>query len=226
MRHTSPPAPTTRSASTRPTGHTRHTRQEQKQQTRQSLLDAGLRLLDHQSLSSLGLREVTRAAGLTPTAFYRHFASLSELGVALVEEAFVPLRGLVRDLRNADAPEDATVVIDRTVDVTARHVAQNPAHFRFVTREWQGGVREVREAIADRLGDFADDLVDYLSGLPDTAGWSREDLRMLADLYVDHMVLTAARLLDAADPADRERITATARRQLQVINLGRRAWPR
>jgi len=28
------------------------------------------------------------------------------------------------------------------------------------------------------------------------------------------------------DPADRERITATARRQLQVINLGRRAWPR
>jgi AcrR family transcriptional regulator len=201
------------------------TRREQKQQTRQSLLDAGLGLLDHQSLSSLGLREVTRAAGLTPTAFYRHFAGLSELGVALVEEAFGPLRGLVRDLRNTEAPDDASVVIDRTVDVIARHVAEHPAHFRFLTREWHGGVREVREAIAAGLVDFAEDLVDYLAELPDTTAWAPDDLRMLADLYVDHMVLTSARLLDAPTAADRDRISTTASRQLQVISLGRRAWP-
>ncbi|MBK3589941.1 TetR family transcriptional regulator, partial [Streptomyces sp. MBT57] len=53
--------------------HTAGIRQTQKLKTRQALLDAALLLLEHQSLSSLGLREVTRAVGVTPTAFYRHF---------------------------------------------------------------------------------------------------------------------------------------------------------
>ncbi|CAM5419963.1 HTH-type transcriptional repressor FabR [Streptomyces californicus] len=69
-------------------------RQTQKLRTRQALLDAALLLLEHQSLSSLGLREVTRAAGLTPTAFYRHFEDVAALGVALVEEALGSLHGL------------------------------------------------------------------------------------------------------------------------------------
>ena len=49
------------------------TRQERKQRTRQALLDAALDLLDEQSFSSLSLRQVTRAARVVPTAFYRHF---------------------------------------------------------------------------------------------------------------------------------------------------------
>ncbi len=57
-------------------------RQAQKQRTRQALLDAALGLLEEQSLSSLGLREVTRVVGVAPTAFYRHFRDLGELGVA------------------------------------------------------------------------------------------------------------------------------------------------
>ncbi len=76
--------------------HTPGIRQAQKQRTRQALLDAALELLEGQSLSSLGLREVTRAVGIAPTAFYRHFRSVEDLGVALVEEALGSLHPMIR----------------------------------------------------------------------------------------------------------------------------------
>jgi hypothetical protein len=48
---------------------------------------------------------------------------------------------------------------------------------------------------------------------------------MLADLYVDHAVTTAAALLEAdGDATAEQRIAATARRQLRLISLGRRQW--
>ena len=37
-----------------------------------------------------------------PTAFYRHFASLEELGLALVDESFASLRAMLRDVRRGD----------------------------------------------------------------------------------------------------------------------------
>ena len=49
-------------------------RDDRKQQTRQTLLDAALKLMgDGRSFVSISLREVTREAGVVPTAFYRHF---------------------------------------------------------------------------------------------------------------------------------------------------------
>ena len=200
-------------------------RQAQKQQTRQSLLDAGLRLLEHQSLSSVGLREVTREVGVTPSAFYRHFRDLSELGVALVDESFGSLREMVRAIRSERAATDE--VIDRTVDVIAEYVRRHRAHFRFLARERHGGVQPVRDAIDTRFRQFADDLAGDLAAQPESEGWDPADVRMLADLYVDHMVTTAAALLEVdGDAAAEQRIAATARRQLRLISLGRRYWLR
>jgi AcrR family transcriptional regulator len=198
-------------------------RQAQKQQTRQSLLDAGLRLLEHQSLSSVGLREVTREVGITPSAFYRHFRDLAELGVALVDESFGSLRVMVRAIRSERTDTDE--VIDRTVDVLADYVRLHRAHFRFLARERHGGVQPVRDAIDARFRQFADDLAGDLAAQPESEGWDPADVRMLADLYVDHAVTTAAALLEVdGDPAAEEHIAATARRQLRLISLGRRHW--
>ncbi|AEW97445.1 MULTISPECIES: TetR family transcriptional regulator [Streptomycetaceae] len=199
-------------------------RQAQKQRTRQALLDAGLRLLEHQSLSSLGLRAVTREVGVAPAGFYRHFRDMEDLGVALVEESFGSLRELVRALRGRRARPDE--MIDGTVEVIAAYVHDHRAHFRFIARERHGGVRRVREAIAAELALFADDLAGDLADRPESDGWTGSDLRMLADLYVDHMVLTAAAFLEAPpdDPAATEAIADAARRQLRLIHLGRSHW--
>ncbi len=199
-------------------------RQAQKLRTRQALLDAGLQLLEHQSLSSLGLRAVTREVGVAPAGFYRHFRDMADLGVALVAESFGSLREMVRAIRTEQARSDE--VIDATVEVIARYVRDHHAHFRFIARERHGGVRQVREAIARELALFAEELACDLAARPESQGWSPQDLRMLADLYVDHMVTTAAAFLEVPPdrPDQEEEIARTARRQLRLIHLGRRHW--
>ncbi|MFJ9410520.1 TetR family transcriptional regulator [Streptomyces sp. NPDC101393] len=204
--------------------HTLGVRQAQKQKTRQALLDAALGLLEEQSLSSLGLREVTRVVGIAPTAFYRHFRDLGELGVALVEEALGSLHAMVRAILVEQAAAEER--IDRTVAVVERHVREHPAHVRFVARERHGGVRAVRQAIADELDRFTEEVAVALTSHPVSEGWSESDLRMLSELYVDRLVTTAAALLDAEDgePGEAERVVQVARRQLRLINIGRRHW--
>ncbi|MEU3463481.1 TetR family transcriptional regulator [Streptomyces sp. NPDC006733] len=201
--------------------HTTGVRQARKQQTRQALLDAALGLLEHQNLSSLGLREVTRAVGVSPTAFYRHFRDLSDLGVVLVEESLGSLHSVIRAAMAEQRDPDR--LIDRTVEIIAGHVLDHRPHIRFIARERHGGVRPVREAIALQLRHFADEVAAGLALQPASEGWTADDLRMLAELYVDHMVTTASQFLEAA-PEDEERIASTARRQLRVISLGRRHW--
>ena len=207
--------------------HTSGVRQAQKQQTRQSLLDAGLRLLEQQNLSSLGLRELTRAVGVSPAAFYRHFPDMADLGVALVGESLGSLHAVIRaTLADGADGADPDALIDRTVAITAAYVDEHRPHIRFIARERHGGVRAVREAIAAELERFADEVATGLAAQPVSAGWTRDDLLVLAGLYVDHMVMTASALLDvpAGDQQAWQRITHAARLRMRIISIGRRHW--
>ncbi|WNI22321.1 TetR family transcriptional regulator [Streptomyces sp. ITFR-16] len=196
-------------------------RQTQKLRTRQALLDAALGLLEHQSLSSLGLREVTRAVGVTPTAFYRHFEDIPALGVALVEQTLGSLHGMIGAMLAETG--DSEVRLDRGVELIRRHVREQPAHFRFIAREQHGGVGPVREAIAAQLRLFAEEVAAALAGEPESHGWNEEDLLMLGGLYVDHMVITASAMLDAGPDGDAQ-VARVARRRLRLVTLGRLHW--
>ncbi|MDQ1036018.1 AcrR family transcriptional regulator [Streptomyces sp. V3I8] len=201
--------------------HSPGVRQAQKQKTRQALLDAALGLLEEQSLSSLGLREVTRAVGVAPTAFYRHFHSIADLGVALVEEALGSLHPMISGTVSASGDSDER--IDRAVALIARHVREHPAHIRFVARERNGGVQGVRAAIAEQMERFTDEVKAELAGQPESAGWSDGDLLMLAGLYVDQMLMTAGTFLEAA-PEEQEQVARVAGRRMRLISIGRRHW--
>ncbi|MEU6283651.1 MULTISPECIES: TetR family transcriptional regulator [unclassified Streptomyces] len=204
--------------------HTLGIRQAQKQKTRQAFLDAALTLLEEQSLSSLGLREVTRAVGVAPTAFYRHFRSTADLGVALVDEALGSLHPMVRT--TVSGTGSSVERIARAVELIGHHVDTYPAHVRFIARERHGGVQPVREAIQAQLARFAEEVKAELAGDAQAAGWSDDDLLMLAHLYVDQMLITASLFLEALEgPAEeRERVTRLATRQLRLISIGRRHW--
>ncbi|MFE5769609.1 TetR family transcriptional regulator [Streptomyces sp. NPDC056485] len=198
-------------------------RQAQRHKTRRALLDGALSLLEEQSLGSLGLREVTRVAGVTPTAFYRHFRDTEELGIALVDEALQSLHAAVRSTLTASG--EAALRIDTTVELMAGLVREYPAHIRFIVRERHGGVRRVRQAVAAQLDAFADEVAERLGADPLSRGWSAEDLLMLARLYVDHMVMTVSAYLAAGrDPEAWTAVTRTARRQLRLIHAGRLHW--
>ncbi|MFE6286744.1 TetR family transcriptional regulator [Streptomyces sp. NPDC057877] len=204
--------------------HTLGIRQAQKRKTRQALLDAALELLEEQSLSSLGLREVTRAVGVAPTAFYRHFQSTADLGVALVEEALGSLHATIRTIVATAGDSDERIV--RAVELIARHVTAHPAHVRFIAREQHGGVQPVREAIRGQLTLFTEEVRAQLAEDPEAEGWSDDDLTMLAGLYVDQMLVTASQFLEVLDApeTERRRVAQLATRRLRLISIGRVHW--
>ena len=200
-------------------------RRARKLATRQALLDGALRLLEQQSLTSLGLREVTREAGIAPAAFYRHFADLGELGVALVQEFLGSLHALIRDIRTPGA--DTEDVIHRSVELVAAHVRAHRAHFRFLARERYGGVASVRAAIAAELDSFVAELLADLAAQPESEGWQlRRSWPCSPASMSMFSMLTAAAMVDAEpdDPAAEESIVAEALIQLRLITVGRRHW--
>lgn len=64
---------------------------------RRSLLDEGLRLARSGGPSAISLREVTRAAGVSPNAAYRHFADRDALVRAVAGEAQLALARAIAD---------------------------------------------------------------------------------------------------------------------------------
>ena len=54
---------------------------------RAALIAAGLEMARERGSEALGMRELSRAVGVSPTAAYRHFASLRELVLAVAREA-------------------------------------------------------------------------------------------------------------------------------------------
>jgi AcrR family transcriptional regulator len=200
------------------------TRQERKQRTRRALLDAALALLEEQSFSSLSMRQVTRSAGIVPTAFYRHFDDMEQLGLVLIDESFQTLRAMIRAVRTD--PRTDEHVIRSSVEILVGYVHEHDTHFRFIARERFGGVVALRRAIRGEIRLFASDLATDLARLPYLERWSTEDLQLLAGLMVNAMVSTAEAILDAPlmDPTAEIEIVTTAVRQLRMITLGVPQW--
>jgi len=199
-------------------------RQDRKELTRQAILDAALGLADRESLATVSLRQVTRQVGLVPTAFYRHFASLDELGLALVDQSFASLREMLRDVRRSTT--EVGGVIHSSVAVLVQHVHQRRQHFRFVARERMSGPRVVREAIRHELELVERELATDLARLPDVAAWSSDDLRIMANIIVTSMVSTAEAIISAPpERPDVEReVVRTAEQQLRMIVVGAANW--
>ena len=88
---------------------------------REKLLNATLSLIleDQSGLAGLSLRKITKQSELSPPAFYNHFSSTEELGLALVEEAGTVIRGLLKSVRDADSVEE---VIGRSVEIAFDYI--------------------------------------------------------------------------------------------------------
>jgi AcrR family transcriptional regulator len=198
-------------------------RQARKQRTREDLLQAALVLLKDESFSSLSLREVTREAGVVPTAFYRHFTSMEELGLALVDESFRTLRQMIRSARLETNPEH---VIRSSVQILVRHVHEHRLHFLFIARERFGGVGALRQAIGTEIRLFTSELATDLARFPYLNAWSTEDLQMMAGLMVHLMVSTAEEILDVpvASAEIEDEIIRRVEKQLRLVAVAAPHW--
>ncbi|MBY6681367.1 TetR family transcriptional regulator [Rhodococcus sp. BP-149] len=202
-------------------GSTTASRAERKERTRRALVDGTLDAIADRSFSSVSLREVTRAAGIVPTAFYRHFASMEDLGVAVVEDSMRVLRKILRDVRRHPSADNARESLELLVGEIREHDVQ----FRFLIRERSGGVVEVRRAIETELRMIVHELTQDLSRISALSSWPGDDLEMVADLIVNTMLATVVDLVEVTPAGAAERdIVERALSQLRVIMLGMGQW--
>ncbi|MCW2757171.1 MAG: fabR [Nocardioidaceae bacterium] len=195
-------------------------RQERKERTRQAILATALELSTESGLIAVSLRQVAKEVGIVPTAFYRHFDSVEELGLVLVDDSFVSLRAMLRDVRTNPTIE---AMIPSSVDVLVEHVRAQQGHFGFIARERTGGSVAIRQAIRHELDLCARELATDIARIPGTEVWPAEDLRILSELIVTMMVATVEKLLSSPPRAEAE-IAEAARTQLRMLVVGALSW--
>lgn len=201
-------------------------REERKQQTRQALLEAALELARRGgSLASISLREVARAAGVVPTAFYRHFRDMDELGLALVDDVCLRLRRIIREARSS-AQGATDVAIQSSVRGFVGYVLNHARAFEFLTRERFGASRVVREAVAREIRYFSGELASDLRTASPFSSMPADDVAMIADLVVHTVLNLTADLLELGEGQSvrEHEIIARAVKQLRLIFLGASQW--
>ncbi|MBF6133226.1 TetR family transcriptional regulator [Nocardia otitidiscaviarum] len=194
------------------------TRVERKERTRAALLEGTLALAADRGFAALSLREIARSAGIVPTAFYRHFTSLDELGATLVDQGVRELRLALRELRRTP---DARLA--ETVRFVFEQVDGKEDLYGFLLRERHGGSAALRGAISVELQLIVRELVVDLSRIRALDTWSHDDLELAADLIVSTVAARIADYITAA-PRDRAHLIDTAVRQVRLISLGMSAW--
>ncbi|KZY71094.1 hypothetical protein A3742_28890 [Oleiphilus sp. HI0071] len=194
------------------------TRAEQKQRTRRMILDAALSLLsDNRSLDSLGLREVTREAGLAAPSFYRHFPNMAELGLALVEEAGLFLRQMLRKTRQRIGETESA--IDTSVDTFIEFLEQYPVHFRILLQEQVGYSDEYRKAVRAEVDNFVTELVSYLDARSDALNRPKLDAQNTAEAMIA-VIISMGTKLTVLDRREKQRIRDNTAEQLRIVMRG------
>ncbi|EOQ61376.1 hypothetical protein F935_03039 [Acinetobacter calcoaceticus ANC 3811] len=140
-------------------------RDERKQQSRQALLDAALLLsTSGRSFSSISLREVAREVGLVPTAFYRHFQDMDELGKELVDQVALHLKSVLHQLGQSYLQHKSTKT-QTSIELFVQAVNHSPKQWQFMISERWGGSETVRAAIAREIEFLIEDLTTDLTKL-------------------------------------------------------------
>jgi len=201
------------------------TREARKRRTREALMEAALRLMSEgRSFTGLGLREVAREASVVPTAFYRHFRDMDELGLALVEEGGTTLRRLLREARREGMP--VSDVIRNSVQIYESYLREHPRQFLFVASERSGGSPTIRAAVRREVDHFANEMAHDLRDLNYLPHLSIETLQLVSGLVVKVMLSAVADILDlpSNQPRVEEELLDNLVRQLRVIFLGASVW--
>ncbi|MFE3190635.1 TetR family transcriptional regulator [Nocardia sp. NPDC059240] len=194
------------------------TRGERKERTRAALLDGTLALAADRGFAALSLREIARSAGIVPTAFYRHFTSLDELGTTLVEAGVRQLRLALREMRRTP-----NSTLAQTVRFVFEQVDGNRDLWGFLIRERHGGSAALRGAISVEMQLIERELVVDLSRVRALDAWSPDDLELASDLIVSTV---ADRIADYLMAESREsgRTVERAVLQVRLIALGMGSW--
>ncbi|MBC7385199.1 MAG: HTH-type transcriptional repressor FabR [Cryobacterium sp.] len=197
-------------------------RGEQKQKTRHLLISSALKLSAEKGFASLSLREVAKAAGITPAAFYRHFHDIDELGLALIDEVGLGLRQLLREARRSIDPNRS--VVRSSVEAFISYITENSNLFRVLQGERQGASTAFRRALFTELGRFIEEVTEDLEKESIRKNQPLLDVGLAAEAIVAVTFTVGAEALDLPKhkrPELSERIV----KEIKMILRGALAMP-
>lgn len=194
-------------------------------ETREKLMGAALALVGKgRHFASLGIREVTRQAGVVPTSFYRHFRNMDDLGLQLVDELGLVLRRMMREARANVLQSDK--LIEESVAIFVAHAQTNRNFFMFMAQGLAGESRAVQEGIRSEMRFFASELANDLRRLRLMDHLSDADLDLTCDLVVRTVAFSLTDLLSVSPDDDFQvgQIRKRTSRFLQMIFVGAGHW--
>lgn len=153
---------------------------------RERLIAAALRLAaEKRSLLALGVRELGRMAGLNPNTFYRHFKSLDELSIAIIDEFAQDLAPALRAIRMGG--QKAETVSKRTVEYVFDYARQHPEAFIVGVRELHGSSSVLQQAIRARIRLVAAEMAEDILAINAIPGITLDMLEELAEPVVEQV---------------------------------------
>lgn len=200
-----------------------HERLEQKQKTRRNLIEAALKLSGEQGFSSLSLREVAKAAGITPAGFYRHFHDMEELGLALIDEVGLGLRHLLREARRNIDKEGSAV--RSSVETFIQYITENSNLFRLLQGERQGSSVAFRKALIAEINRFIEEVADDLNRGSKLLNQPLMDVDLAAEAIVAVAFTVGAEAIDLPKHR-RQELTERVIKEVKMILRGARIPPK
>ena len=193
--------------------------------TRQNLLDAAMTAMaeDESGLAGLSLRAVAKRAGVSPTAFYRHFPDMEELGMAMLDEIGQMLRRMLREVRKVGDPKK---MVDGSMLTFFSFVKENRAKFVVLGRERVGGSPRMRAAIRNQMSFFSQEMASDIQLMSVFPQMSQNDHLRLARLIIGLAVGAVPDILDLPDnqPEAEQELRITMEKQGLMLLLGAAQW--
>ena len=167
------------------------------------LVQAALRLITQsRSLTSLGLRELAREAGLNPNTFYRHFRNLDEFGLQVLGYIAEDMKAGVRQLRQmADSSEQAS---HDTVTFVYHYFLANPAATTVAVRELHGPSPVLRRALEAQLDASAREMAEDILERGLVPGVDEVVVQEISNMTIRYILFRAMDYIEK--PAQRETI--------------------
>lgn len=189
--------------------------------SREELIDAALHLVGpHRSISTIGLREIAREAGIAPNSFYRHFRDVDELAIALIERAGTELRSIIGEARQRASAERS--IVQSSVEVFMEQLQAEQGYLQLLLREGKVGSVAFKQAVDQQLCFFEQELQVDLVRLEQAQGHQLHAPDLVAKA-ITRLVFAMGATAVEQDKSGQAQVLAQTVEILHMILFGARA---
>ncbi len=146
--------------------------------TREHILDSAERLFSRHGVDGVAVRDLARAAGLTPSSLYNHFRSKQALYDAVLERDLKPLMEIIAAAVRPGALERDTV--RGTLERLVTHLAARPHFAGLLQRALLDEGVTIQNLMARSLGALYREGVGVVKRTAPDAGWEPAEVPHLS----------------------------------------------